>query len=316
CASFENTIYPDNHAALRYAARNAGAPYQQPFGPDAFELKATPDLALVGEPVHLEAVLDDSRQQTIVTGASGPVPAVQSVTSARFFVSTAPWEAGADGQPMLPSDGVFDATREVVHASIDTSALAAGQHLVFVQGRDAEGNDGPPNAAFVELVEASDAVVLEGSVRQAGSLMPLAASIRSGRFETTSSAMDGSYRRALPPGSFDLEVSAAGHESQLHFGLPGTAGTTVTQHVTLFQLCTLLEDPAEIDTPSPLAATGPWSLRSGMGKGGGDSWLPTAGSSYANLLNVSLTSSALDLTGYEAPVLQFDSRCDSEATYD
>lgn len=316
CASFENTIYPDNQAALRYAARSAGAPYRQPAGPDAFELLTSPDLALVGEPVRLQAVLDDSRQQTIVTGASGPVPAVQDVTSARFFVATAPWEAGADGQPMQPADGAFDSPRESVQGDIDTTGLAAGQHLVFVQGRDADGNDGPPNAAFLELIEASDAVLLEGSVRQAGSLMPLAASIRSGRFETHSSALDGSFRRVLPPGSFDLEISAAGHESLLQFGLTGNAGSSVTQHATLFQLCTLLEDPAEIDSSSPFTAASPWILRGGMGSGGGDSWLPTAGSSYANNLNVSLTSPALDLTDHDAPVLQFDSRCDTEASYD
>lgn len=316
CASFENSIYPDNQAALRYAARSVGAPYRQAFGPDAFALLASPDLALVGESVRLQAVLDDSRQQTRVTGASGPVPAVQNVTSAAFFVAAAPWEVGATGQPMLPSDGAFDSPREAVQADIDTTGLATGRHLVFVQGRDAAGNDGPPNAAFVEVVEAGDAVVLEGSVRQVGSLLPLAASIRSSRFQTHSSALDGSYRRLLPPGSFDLEVSAEGHETALQFGLPGTAGSTVTRHISLYQLCTLLEDAAEIGSTSPFVAASPWTLRSGLGNGGGDSWLPTAGASYFTNLNVSLTGPAMDLTGYESPSLQFDSRCDSEAGYD
>lgn len=316
CASFENTIYPDNQAALRYAARSAGQPYRHAFGPDAFDLRAEPDLALVGQSVALQATLDDGRQQTRVTGASGPVPPVQAIAAASLFLHDTPWQDGAIAQPMQPVDGTFGSPRETARIDIDSGALGAGQHLVYVQGRDADGNDGPPNAAFIELVEAVDAVQLEGLVRSAGSLAPIAAQVRSGRFLTSSNPATGAYSRILPSGNFDLEVSAAGYETELRFGLAGLGGSRVVQNVVLYPLCELLHDPVELGLPSPFEATPPWTVREGLGNSGGDVWLPSASGDYAANLNIALTSPVMDLTGYQSPSLQFDSRCDTEAGYD
>jgi len=316
CASFEDRIEPDNAAALRYAARTLAAPYRLPFGPDVFELRTEPDLALVGEPVTVHATLDDARMQTRVTGASGPVPAVQAVASASAYPLLPPWQDGATPLPMQAADGAFDSSRESAHIELDTAALGAGRHLVYVQGRDAAGNDGPPNAAFVELVEPEQAVRLQGEVRAAGSGLPLAATVRSGRFVAQSDAELGRYQRILPPGSFDLEVTAPGFESELRFALPGPPGSRMVQNFRLTPLCNLLTDPAEPGVASPFIASPPWTIRAGLGSDGGGAWLPTAGDSYAHNLDTSLTGPVVDLTGYHAPELHFDSRCDSEAGYD
>ncbi len=316
CASFENTIYPDNHAALRYAARSAGEPYRLAFGPDAFDLRVEPDLALVGDPVSVQATFDDSRLQTRVTGASGPVPPVQPIAAASLYLQDAPWLAGAIAQPMLPADGAFDSPRESAELLVDTGAFAAGQHLVFVQGRDAAGNDGPPNAAFIELVDENDAVQLEGLVRRAGSLAPVAASLRSGRFLANSDPGTGAYQRVLPSGNFDLEVAAPGYETELRFGLSGQAGSRVVQNFTLYPLCDLLYDPVELALVSPLVATAPWTMRESSGNGGGAAWLPSVSGDYAADLDIALTSPVIDLAGYQSPTLQFDSRCDTEAGFD
>ena len=83
CATFENTILPDNREALRYAARALRAPYVLPSGPDAEDARIEPDLVLAGEPATLRVRFDDARQQTDSTGASGPVPAVQPIASVR-----------------------------------------------------------------------------------------------------------------------------------------------------------------------------------------------------------------------------------------
>jgi carboxypeptidase T len=316
CASFENRIYPDNTAALRYAARTLDAPYRLAFGPDAFDLAVAPDLVLPGQPVTVRATLDDSRQQTRVTGASGPVPPVQNVQAATAWLGIPPWQSGATAVAMQADDGSFDSPREIASTAIDTSGLAPGTHLLFVQGRDADGNDGAPNAAFVEVIAAENAVQLQGVVRQAGSGTALQADVRSGRFETQSDPATGAYSRLLRPGTFDLEVSAADHETAFLFGLPGSAGSTVIRNVELFQLCTLLEDPVEIGITSPLTAQLPWTRRTGAGNGGGAAWLQSASGNYANNINASLTSPVLDLDGYESPSLRFDSRCDTERNYD
>lgn len=35
--------------------------------------------------------------------------------------------------------------------TLETGALAAGRHLVFVQGRDTDGDDGPVSAMFLDV---------------------------------------------------------------------------------------------------------------------------------------------------------------------
>jgi carboxypeptidase T len=48
--------------------------------------------------------------------------------------------------PLVANDGNFNSNREIVGASIPTSGLAAGVHTLYVQGTDASGKPGTPNA--------------------------------------------------------------------------------------------------------------------------------------------------------------------------
>ncbi len=315
CASFQNTILPTNLAALRYGLRAARAPYRWPLGPDAVEVRTQPDLVVAGAPVQVLATLDDSRQKGGTYASSGPVPPVQSIAAASAWLGVPPWSPGAVAQPMQAVDGVFNSTAEAATATLDTTALPPGRHLVFVQGRDTAGHDGPPAAAFVDVYDAADIGTLQGTVRQAGTAQPLVAQLQVGDYSATSAA-DGQYSRSVPDGSYAVTVSADGHE---RLQLPPVAiagGAVVQRDVTLFQLCGRIDDPVEPGQPSSFTATAPWTLRSGQGQGGGAAWLPTAGSTYANNLNVSLTSAALDLSAEAQLVLSFDQRCDTEATYD
>ncbi len=316
CASFESAIFPDNSAALRYAARSLHAPYRLPFGPDVTQLRIEPDVVVAGDSVQLEASLDDSRMQTQVTGASGPVPPVQAMASAAAYLGSAPWEPGAVAMPMQAADGAFDASQEAATLTLDTSGFASGKQLVFVQGRDAEGNDGPPQAVFLHVLDAAEAVRFEGSVRQAGTGLPLAATVRSGSYQAQTDPADGGFSRVLPPGAFDVEVLADEHEPALVFGLPGSPGSTVERDFVLYRLCPLLEDAAEVGAPSPFSPTAPWTLRASGGNGGGGAWFPSASGAYANNVDAALTGPVLDLGEYAAPSLGFDSRCDTEAGWD
>jgi carboxypeptidase T len=155
CATFENTIYPDNLQALIYAAKITRAPYRWPSGPEALTVRTEPDLPVSGESVRVRAVLDDSR----IRGGSA-----QAIASAAAYVGTPPWQAGAQALPLAASDGSFNASREDVDGLLP--ALPAGRQLVYVQGSDAGGALGPVGAAFVEVRAADGVSQLSGRVRE------------------------------------------------------------------------------------------------------------------------------------------------------
>ncbi|GJM08056.1 MAG: peptidase M14 [Lysobacteraceae bacterium] len=143
CNAFENTIYPDNLEALVYAAKAARRPYQEPQGPEAYSVAIEKPL---GEAMAtLTAVVDDTRFDS---NGWGNEP-VQTIASVVYSIDVAPWMAA--GTAMQPVDGTFDNSVEAVTASIDTSALAYGDHLVYVAATDSNGNTGVPTAVFLHV---------------------------------------------------------------------------------------------------------------------------------------------------------------------
>ncbi|MFD0725466.1 M14 family zinc carboxypeptidase [Lysobacter brunescens] len=146
CSSFESSVLPRNLAALKYAARTLSAPYRYPSGPDSVSVTTSSASVPAGTAVTITAVLDDTRfNQTNGTEAS------QAIASARMYVDTPPWQSGATAIAMSASDGSFNSSRETVTASLNTSGLSAGRHIVYVQGVDASGLAGAPNAVIVNV---------------------------------------------------------------------------------------------------------------------------------------------------------------------
>ena len=145
CATLEEEILPGNLEALLYAARVARLPYLTPAGPDAIEVEALPGFVDAGTPVTLSAIVTDERYSTL----NGTEPA-QNVASALAYAGSTPWDLGG-GQPlaMSPLDGALDSPVESVEVAIDTTGMAAGPHLLYVRGQDAEGNVGPLGASFL-----------------------------------------------------------------------------------------------------------------------------------------------------------------------
>ena len=141
CNTFQNTTLPQNLAALRYAARNLQAPYKLPAGPDTTSISVSPASVAAGGSVTVTASVDDSRFST-----RNGSETVQAIASAAAYVDAAPWQAGATPLAMSAVDGSFNATAESVRVTINTSGLAPGVHQVFVQGTDAAGKPGTPNA--------------------------------------------------------------------------------------------------------------------------------------------------------------------------
>ena len=143
CTSFENTIYPDNLAALLYAVQSARRPYQDPAGPDSLAVSLDPPAVLQGGPASLEASADDTRFK------SGSGEPAQAIAAARFSLDTPSWISPTVTSPMAPLDGSLDTSQEIITASLDTSNLAFGRHTVFVESQDAAGSWGVPGAAFL-----------------------------------------------------------------------------------------------------------------------------------------------------------------------
>ena len=146
CSTFESTIYPNNLPALLYAAKAARTPYMTPAGPDALSVSLSPGEVPAGSAPALTATINDTRfRQT-----NGTEP-VQAIAAAEYYIDTPPWLDGAVAHPMAASDGSFNSTAENVTATVDTSGLAPGRHLLFVRGQDAAGNWGAFSAAFLDV---------------------------------------------------------------------------------------------------------------------------------------------------------------------
>ncbi|MCP4513675.1 MAG: carboxypeptidase, partial [Delftia sp.] len=148
CSYFENTILPDNLPSLIYAAKVVRTPYMTPAGPDAVSISlsdggSAPGVA-PGTLVTLDATVNDTRYNN----SNGTEP-TQNVAAAEYYVDTPPWDTGAAANAMLASDGSFNSSVEDVQATIDTTGLSDGQHIVFVRGQDASGNWGAFSAIFL-----------------------------------------------------------------------------------------------------------------------------------------------------------------------
>src|SRR5690606_8567913 len=169
----------------------------------------SPDLVAAGTPVSLSARLDDSRfKQT-----NGTEP-VHNIVSASAYLDGLPWEGAMPVAALTADDGAFNSPTENASASIATSGLASGRHLLFVQGTDASGQAGSPNAVFIDVAQANEIASLSGTITALHSGAPLATSIQvrnpvSGESRSTlSAASDGSYARTMRAGSVDIHVDA------------------------------------------------------------------------------------------------------------
>jgi len=142
CSAFENTILPVNLDALVYAAKAARRPYQEPAGPEVMAVA-------LGDGVTplLTATADDSRFDS---GGFGNEP-VQNVVAAYYSIDTPPWQV-ASGTAMSAADGTFDGSTEAIEATLDSSGLSDGRHLVWVWAEDAAGNLGVPSTVFLQIL--------------------------------------------------------------------------------------------------------------------------------------------------------------------
>jgi hypothetical protein len=314
CANFASDTFPKNFDALRYAARATQASYQLPWGPDTVTVNALQDLVVTGEPIELTARLDSAR----FNNANGSQSS-SAIASAAALFDAPPWMAGATGMPLLADDGAFNSTLEDVHASLPSAGLSSGRHLVFVQGTDAMGRAGTPDANFIEIVEPEAVASLSGHVVRDADDAPLVATVIAREMpsgierRTQSVASNGSYTRRVIAGSLDIRVSAPGYLDEEAHGVVLAGGQSVVKNFRMLPVCTLLTDDVEQNNAT-WTAQSPWAIVSNVPNNATRVWNTP---SYGSNLSRSLTlASPVDLSGYAQLALEFDDRCATEANYD
>ena len=208
CSTFEGTILPDNLPALLYAAKVVRTPYLTPAGPDALELTVSPAGLIPGDPAQLTAIIDDTRYNH-----SNGAESAQHIAAAEFYLDVPPWITTTTpiAYPMAVADGALDETIEKVEATIDTSGLSAGRHIVFVRGQDALGNWGPVSARFLYMLEPGVSPIIEGHVREAQSDAPLEATVTAGAFQASTDPATGAYSMTVISGTYEISAVAAGY---------------------------------------------------------------------------------------------------------
>ncbi|MFZ5550457.1 MAG: M14 family metallopeptidase [Pseudomonadota bacterium] len=146
CTTYTNTIKPNNMKALWYAAKVVRTPYLTPGGPDVTKLKLSANGVPAGTPVTVTATLSDLN----FNNSNGTEP-TQNIASAEAFIDVAPWMPGATPIALSASDGSFNAKTEKATATLSTTGLSKGKHLVYVRGKDANGSTGPVTAVFLKI---------------------------------------------------------------------------------------------------------------------------------------------------------------------
>lgn len=136
----DSLFWPQNRGAFLYAAKAARQPYALAHGPSALSLT----LGVSGTLLTVAATIDD----TTLGVAGFDRPAVQAISAAELYIDAPPW-AGGVPIPMTAQDGSFDAASERVVGVLDAGSLTLGRHIIFVRGRDADGNWGPVTAMWV-----------------------------------------------------------------------------------------------------------------------------------------------------------------------
>lgn len=292
--------WPANGPAYQYAARIARTPYMLVRGPDALDL----NLVTNSDTVTLTATINDTDNGN------------QTITSAVYQLDTPYWITGTITNTMTASDGNFNSQVEAATAVIDISSLANGRHIIYVRGRDSQNNWGSVSAIFLYVIDPALAPILQGYVREAGTNMPLAATVSAGGiFNTTTNPATGFYQMQVISGTYDLTATAADHTAQTIENISAQDLQTVNQDFSLSPTCAALNDDVENGT-NGWTAESPWAITTESAHSPTHSWTDSPAVGYGDNLDIAITSPLIDLTDYTAVQLNFWQLCDTEAGYD
>ncbi|HKP51598.1 MAG TPA: M14 family zinc carboxypeptidase [Chloroflexia bacterium] len=232
-STIDSSIWPLNRGALIYQAKIARTPYLLARGPDTNSAVTNPMTVTQGTNSQLTATINYNW-----TGNSYS----QNVFAAEYYIDTPPW-AGGTAIPMTPTDGNFNSPTEGAQATIDTSSIPAGRHLIFVRGRGVNdyggfGSWGPISAAWLTVTGG-------GSVTPTST--PLAPTATRTSTATTVPSSTTPPTATLPPGT---ATSISTNTAQV-----ATATRTATALPSATRTNTVLVVPTATRTNTAVAAT-------------------------------------------------------------
>src|SRR5205823_1381171 len=142
CGSAQG-LWPENRGMLLYLAKIARTPYLTSHGPDANTVLTNPASVPQGVPSQLTASINFAWSNNAFS---------QNVGAAEYYIDTPPWAGGT----AIPMNGTFNSPTVAVNATINTTSLSVGRHVIFVRGRgvsDFQGFQtwGPISAAFLDV---------------------------------------------------------------------------------------------------------------------------------------------------------------------
>lgn len=313
CSTFEQTILPDNLPALIYAAKAARAPYQLPGGPESVNLALSSNPVAAGQITTLSATVDDTRTNT--SNGSDPT---HNINAAEYYIDLPPWETSAVAHPMTAADGSFNAKTEVVQASIDTSDLSSGKHIIYVRGRDVSGTWGPVTAIFIYVIDPTTAPVLTGQVVAGDTNQPLPATITVNELLSGESNPEtGFYEMYTFSGPLSVKVTpqSSSYASIEATGLVIEDGQVLIQDFVLNPICSAYNFDAESGSTG-WTIQSPWAISTEMSHSPTHAWSDSPSANYSNSRNVAITSPVINLTGYSGVEVNFWHVCNTEAGYD
>ncbi len=310
CADFESTILPDNLEALIYAAKIVRTPYLTPAGPEIADAAATAVVVAPGDPITIQAVADDSRFNN--TNGSEPT---QPIAAAEIFIDTPPWQTGASAIAMTAADGAFDATVEPILGVVNTTGLANGRHMAYVNAQDASGNWGPVSATFVWILDPATAAHVAGTVTSADTGSLLAATVATGIFTTQSDPTTGGYDLMLPDGTYDITATADGYGAHTATAVAALPGAVSPLDFVLTPYEIVLADGVETGNLG-WTTEGQWAITEEASSSPSHSWTDSPDGEYGDYWDFSLISPMLDFFSVAGVTLEFSHIYDLENGYD
>jgi murein tripeptide amidase MpaA len=135
CSKFENDINPRNIQALLRAVKIARLPYKLAYGPEVTALK-------VSTAANNNLIVTYTADDTLYSNYKGGVPS-QKIAAIRYSFDMPSWISGSNAKIIEITNGkpVYDAM-----LGVSAAGLAPGNHTLFFEAMDSDGNWGPPTA--------------------------------------------------------------------------------------------------------------------------------------------------------------------------
>ncbi len=297
------SFWDENRPAFLYLHKIASMPFTTVYGPDAENVIVSSPQIQYGEPVTLTALIAEHRYTGTLTPVAG----------AEFFID-APGEDGT-GTAMDPLDGSWGETSEEAIMAVDTTGLSQGMHYILVHGMSNQGKWGPFTAVFLLVIDPAIAPTLQGQVRDAGNWLPLPAELTAGLFATVSDPSTGLYSMQVLSGTYAITADSGGYVPQTFHNVAALDHQTVTQNFDMVRICETYNNDVETGALG-WSAQSPWGITTLASHSPTHAWTDSPSGSYANNLNISLTSPALDMSDHTGVSLTFWHKYQTEPGYD